>query len=115
MKTVDQIVSSINMITNVDKRLGVLGNFSSILAAATGLQTQKNEGIIQMSEESFKLRQKLVLLLQSHSADYTDLKGRDLCDVVRTIVNLKKLNQNSEEAQKFCDKHLRILAKRSAL
>ena len=50
------------------------------------------------------------------SNDYLDLKGRDLCDVVKSVVNIKVMTLYSPQlSQKWTDRQLRVLAKRSAL
>ena len=50
------------------------------------------------------------------SNDYLDLKGRDLCDVVKAVVNLKLMTLHAPQlSYKFSERQLRVLAKRSAL
>lgn len=48
------------------------------------------------------------------SNDYLDLKGRDLCDVVKAVVNICLMTLH-EPNHSFSEKQLRVLAKRSAL
>ena len=68
------------------------------------------------TEEEFMLRRKLIEELQQASNDYLDLKGRDLCDVVKTVVNVQLMTMYSPQLSKsFTDKQLRVLAKRTAL
>ena len=62
------------------------------------------------------MRKKLIEELQMASNDYLDLKGRDLCDVVKSVVNVKMMTLHSPQlSQKWAERQLRVLAKRSAL
>ena len=72
--------------------------------------------LIPYSEEQFSLRKKLIENLQDASDDYRALKGRDLCDVVKSIVNVRMMMLYSPElSASFTDRQLRVLAKRVAL
>ncbi len=77
----------------------------------------KNERqYVPYTEEQFQLRKQLVEALQQSSNDYLDLKGRDLSDVVKSVVNLRLMTMNAPElSYNFTEKQLRVLAKRTAL
>lgn len=54
--------------------------------------------------------------MRQSSNDYLDLKGRDLCDVVKAIVNISLMTlHDHQHAHPFLEKQLRVLAKRTAL
>ena len=106
------------MITNRFKRTGILGNYSQILLSVCALQKdfKQSKLYVPYNEEQFSLRKKLIDALQMSSNDYLDLKGRDLCDVVKSVVNIKVMTLYSPQlSQKWTDRQLRVLAKRSAL
>ena len=115
MKTVDDIVAPLNMFSNAEKRIGVLGNFATIIAASCTIHKSRKWGVIEMSQASYEMRRDALKHLSANSNEYMDLKGRDLCDVVRSVANLKMSTASNADAQSFCDKQLRILAKRCAL
>ena len=74
-----------------------------------------NREYVQLSEADFELHKTLITNLAENSDHYLDLRARDICDVVKALVLLKLQCQRYEQGQKFCDKQLRVLAKRSAL
>ena len=117
-KQIEDIVSPLNLVTNKDKRAGVLGNYVQILQSVCALRKDFSEGRLYLpyNEEEFMLRRKLIEELQQASNDYLDLKGRDLCDVVKTVVNVRLMTMYSPQlSSSFTEKQLRVLAKRTAL
>ena len=51
--------------------------------------------------------------LSDASNEYSDLKPRDLCDVVHSVCNLQTMSSTAEQT-KWLEKELRVLAKRAA-
>ena len=90
-KVAEDIVSPINLVTNRFKRAGVLGNYVQILMSICALRKDFKDSrlYVPYSDEQFMLRKSLIEALQQESNDYLDLKGRDLCDVVKAVVNLR--------------------------
>jgi hypothetical protein len=91
-----------DFIKNKNKRQSMLGNYSQTLLPICF----KSE----FSEDQLTIRKSLIKLMSQQSEIYTDLKPRDLCDVVRSLTNLQLHNPT----EKWIEKELRVLAKRSA-
>ena len=115
---IDDIVAPIDLVTNKYKRAGVLGNYVQILLSVCSLHKDFKDSklYVPYNMEQFTIRQKLIDALRVASNDYVDLKGRDLCDVVKIIVNVRLMMLHSPQVSyNFTEKQLRVLAKRTAL
>lgn len=97
--------SPLAMITHQSKRTGILGNYCQILLPIC----QK----VKLTADQFQVRRGLLKNLSDASNEYTDLKPRDLCDVVHSVCNLQSVSDSSEQT-KWLEKELRVLAKRAA-
>ena len=104
------------MISNSVKKLGVCGNFSQVLVTICNPIKKKDKTFEPLSHEEFELRRKLLKALRENTDEYSELKPRDLCDVTKAVVMLSlQTGQINDQAGKFCEKQLRVLAKRCAL
>ena len=115
---IDDIVAPIDLVTNKNKRAGVLGNYVQILLSICALRKDFRDSklYVPYNMEQFTIRQKLIDALRIASNDYVDLKGRDLCDAVKIIVNVRLMMLHSPQVSyNFTEKQLRVLAKRTAL
>ena len=115
---IDDIVAPIDLVTNKNKRAGVLGNYVQILLSICALRKDFKDSklYVPYNMEQFTIRQKLIDALRIASNDYVDLKGRDLCDAVKIIVNVRLMMLHSPQVSyNFTEKQLRVLAKRTAL
>lgn len=96
------------MVTNKDKRGGVLGNYAQILLSVCALRKdfrQDNGFFLPYSEAEYELRRQLIRELRLSSDDYLDLKGRDLCDVVKAVVNVRLMTLHDPQlSYSFLDK-----------
>ncbi len=59
------------------------------------------------------MRRTLLKNLSDASNEYSDLKPRDLCDVVHSFCNLQSVSDGLEQ-NKWLEKEMRVLAKRAA-
>jgi len=111
-------VSPLNLVTNKEKRAGVLGNYCQTLLAVCALRKDFRHSRLNvpLTDDEFQLRKQLIEELQQASNDYLDLKGRDLCDAVKAVVNVSLMTMHEPQlGQNFCERQLRVLAKRTAL
>ena len=118
MKISEDIVSPLNLVSNRYKRVGVLGNYVQIVMSVCALRKDFKDSrlYVPYTEEQFIIRKKLIEALQLASNDYLDLKGRDLCDVVKAVVNTRMMTLHLPQmSYGFTERQLRVLAKRTAL
>lgn len=102
--------SRLDLITNRWKKQAIMGNYCQALLPVCFKAS--------FDEEQLLMRKNLIKTLKDHSNEYLELKSRDLCDPVRAVCNLYlhnyKVSATGTVQNKWLEKELRLLAKRSA-
>ena len=55
----------------------------------------------QLTTEEAHLRRDIILALKKESGNYSEIAGRDLCDIVDAVVSLIRTTTEDEDIQKF--------------